>query len=151
MMSLFYKLDIIMYSHSLLGGECHQFCSDADFPAHSPLTAELHLGHPSVECCPDFHTSSSNYIMLCLSVTIRAVRGKIQAAIAETFGLDPSLMYLTKPTFFSRINSTTAKTQHDEYWHPHIDKVTHENRPAPRTSGLIAWMTFRLTVEFLYC
>lgn len=55
----------------------------------------------------------------------RNVRGRIQTAIAETFGLDPSLMYLTKPTFFSRINSTAAKTQHDEYWHPHIDKVTY--------------------------
>ncbi|XP_031164508.1 urotensin-2 receptor 2 [Sander lucioperca] len=55
----------------------------------------------------------------------RNVRGRIQAVIAETFGLDPTLMYLTKPTFFSRINSTTAKTQHDEYWHPHIDKVTY--------------------------
>lgn len=55
----------------------------------------------------------------------REVRGRIQAVIAETFGLDPKLMYLTKPTFFSRINSTTAKTQHDEYWHPHIDKVTY--------------------------
>uniref|UniRef100_A0A8C5N8H1 Urotensin-2 receptor 2 n=1 Tax=Gouania willdenowi TaxID=441366 RepID=A0A8C5N8H1_GOUWI len=47
------------------------------------------------------------------------------AVIAETFGLDPTLMYLTKPTFFSRINSTAAKTQHDEYWHPHIDKETY--------------------------
>lgn len=56
---------------------------------------------------------------------LRAVRGRIQAVIADTFGLDPKLMYLTKPTFFSRINSTTAKTQHDEYWHPHIDKVRH--------------------------
>ncbi|XP_036936815.1 urotensin-2 receptor 2 isoform X1 [Acanthopagrus latus] len=55
----------------------------------------------------------------------RDVRGRIQAVIAETFGLDPTLMYLTKPTFFSRINSTGAKTQHDEYWHPHIDKVTY--------------------------
>ncbi|CAN9508943.1 unnamed protein product [Ophioblennius macclurei] len=55
----------------------------------------------------------------------RNVRERIQAIIAETFGLDPTLMYLTKPTFFSRINSTTAKTQHDEYWHPHIDKVTY--------------------------
>lgn len=55
----------------------------------------------------------------------RDVRGRIQAVIAETFGLDASLMYLTKPTFFSRINSTAAKTQHDEYWHPHIDKVTY--------------------------
>ncbi|XP_068439172.1 2-oxoglutarate and iron-dependent oxygenase domain-containing protein 3 [Clinocottus analis] len=53
------------------------------------------------------------------------VRGRIQAVIAETFGLDPKLLYLTKPTFFSRINSTIAKTQHDEYWHPHIDKVTY--------------------------
>ncbi|XP_028263636.1 2-oxoglutarate and iron-dependent oxygenase domain-containing protein 3 [Parambassis ranga] len=55
----------------------------------------------------------------------RDVRGRIQAVIAETFGLDPALMYLTKPTFFSRINSTAAKTQHDEYWHPHVDKVTY--------------------------
>ncbi|XP_041829258.1 urotensin-2 receptor 2 [Melanotaenia boesemani] len=55
----------------------------------------------------------------------RDVRGRIQAVIAETFGLDLNLMYLTKPTFFSRINSTAAKTQHDEYWHPHIDKVTY--------------------------
>ncbi|XP_038155256.1 urotensin-2 receptor 2 isoform X1 [Cyprinodon tularosa] len=55
----------------------------------------------------------------------REVRGRIQAVIAETFGLDPTLMYLTKPTFFSRINSTEAKTQHDEYWHPHIDKETY--------------------------
>lgn len=55
----------------------------------------------------------------------RDVRGRIQTVIAETFGLDPTLMYLTKPTFFSRINSTAAKTQHDEYWHPHIDKVTY--------------------------
>ncbi|XP_028332717.1 2-oxoglutarate and iron-dependent oxygenase domain-containing protein 3-like [Gouania willdenowi] len=55
----------------------------------------------------------------------RHVRGRIQAVIAETFGLDPTLMYLTKPTFFSRINSTAAKTQHDEYWHPHIDKETY--------------------------
>ncbi|XP_054454283.1 urotensin-2 receptor 2 [Anoplopoma fimbria] len=55
----------------------------------------------------------------------RNVRGRIQAVIAETFGLDSTLMYLTKPTFFSRINSTIAKTQHDEYWHAHIDKVTY--------------------------
>ncbi|KAF7705335.1 urotensin-2 receptor 2 isoform X2 [Silurus meridionalis] len=55
----------------------------------------------------------------------REVRGRIQKAIAETFGLEPSKLYLTKPTFFSRINSTSAKTTHDEYWHPHIDKVTY--------------------------
>lgn len=55
----------------------------------------------------------------------RAVRARIQGVIAEMFGLDPSRMYLTKPTFFSRINSSAAKTTHDEYWHPHIDKVTY--------------------------
>ncbi|KAM9831770.1 2-oxoglutarate and iron-dependent oxygenase domain-containing protein 3 [Neosynchiropus ocellatus] len=55
----------------------------------------------------------------------KEVRKRIQAIIAETFGLDQNLMHLTKPTFFSRINCTTAKTQHDEYWHPHIDKVTY--------------------------
>ncbi|XP_034049948.1 urotensin-2 receptor 2 isoform X1 [Thalassophryne amazonica] len=55
----------------------------------------------------------------------RDVRGRIQAIIAESFGLDPTLMYLTKPTFFSRINSSEAKMQHDEYWHPHVDKVTY--------------------------
>ncbi|MBN3325024.1 OGFD3 protein, partial [Atractosteus spatula] len=55
----------------------------------------------------------------------RTVRQKIQEVIAQTFSLDPSRLYLTKPTFFSRINSTLAKTTHDEYWHPHIDKVTY--------------------------
>lgn len=60
--------------------------------------------------------------------SVRDVRGRIQAAIADTFALDPALMYLTKPTFFSRINSTAAQTQHDEYWHPHVDKVRLEGR-----------------------
>uniref|UniRef100_A0A9J8BQ96 2-oxoglutarate and iron dependent oxygenase domain containing 3 n=1 Tax=Cyprinus carpio carpio TaxID=630221 RepID=A0A9J8BQ96_CYPCA len=55
----------------------------------------------------------------------RDVRSRIQKIIAETFGLDSKQMYLTKPTFFSRINSTSAKTTHDEYWHPHIDKETY--------------------------
>ncbi|XP_042590786.1 2-oxoglutarate and iron-dependent oxygenase domain-containing protein 3-like [Cyprinus carpio] len=55
----------------------------------------------------------------------RDVRSRIQKAITETFGLDTKRMYLIKPTFFSRINSTSAKTTHDEYWHPHIDKETY--------------------------
>ena len=58
------------------------------------------------------------------------MRARIQAVVAETFGLDPALMFLTKPTFFSRINSTVAQTQHDEYWHPHIDKVTRAHTDA---------------------
>ncbi|XP_060127807.1 2-oxoglutarate and iron-dependent oxygenase domain-containing protein 3 isoform X2 [Zootoca vivipara] len=52
----------------------------------------------------------------------RDVRQRIQQKIALTFGISSSSMYLTKPTFFSRINNSEAKTSHDEYWHPHIDK-----------------------------
>uniref|UniRef100_A0ACB8EK90 2-oxoglutarate and iron-dependent oxygenase domain-containing protein 3 n=1 Tax=Sphaerodactylus townsendi TaxID=933632 RepID=A0ACB8EK90_9SAUR len=53
------------------------------------------------------------------------LRQRIQQKIALTFGISSASMYLTKPTFFSRINSSEAKTTHDEYWHPHIDKVTY--------------------------
>ncbi|XP_078510777.1 2-oxoglutarate and iron-dependent oxygenase domain-containing protein 3 isoform X2 [Lissotriton helveticus] len=55
----------------------------------------------------------------------RDIRQRIQLAIATSFGISSSNLYLTKPTFFSRMNSTAAKTTHDEYWHPHIDKVTY--------------------------
>ncbi|XP_014457286.2 2-oxoglutarate and iron-dependent oxygenase domain-containing protein 3 isoform X1 [Alligator mississippiensis] len=55
----------------------------------------------------------------------RDIRQRIQHRIAQAFGISSSSMYLTKPTFFSRINNTEAKTAHDEYWHPHIDKVAY--------------------------
>lgn len=55
----------------------------------------------------------------------RDIRQKVQLTIAEAFGISASLLYLTKPTFFSRINSTEARTAHDEYWHAHVDKVTY--------------------------
>ncbi|XP_012511900.1 PREDICTED: 2-oxoglutarate and iron-dependent oxygenase domain-containing protein 3 [Propithecus coquereli] len=55
----------------------------------------------------------------------RDVRQKVQLTIAEAFGISPSSLHLTKPTFFSRINSTAARTAHDEYWHAHVDKVTY--------------------------
>lgn len=51
------------------------------------------------------------------------VRSKIQSSIAENFGLDYNSIYLTSPTFFSKLTNVPAKTIHDEYWHPHIDKV----------------------------
>lgn len=54
----------------------------------------------------------------------RVVKTKIQSAIAHHFGVDASSIYLTNPTFFSRITSAPAKTPHDEYWHPHVDKVS---------------------------
>ncbi|XP_053308863.1 2-oxoglutarate and iron-dependent oxygenase domain-containing protein 3 [Spea bombifrons] len=55
----------------------------------------------------------------------REVRLRIQEEIARTFGINATSLYLTKPTFFSRMNSSEAKTAHDEYWHPHVDKVTY--------------------------
>ncbi|PNJ87440.1 OGFOD3 isoform 6, partial [Pongo abelii] len=55
----------------------------------------------------------------------REVRQKVQLTIAEAFGIRASSLHLTKPTFFSRINSTEARTAHDEYWHAHVDKVTY--------------------------
>ncbi|NXS71720.1 OGFD3 protein, partial [Pandion haliaetus] len=45
----------------------------------------------------------------------RDVRQRIQQRIARAFGISSASMYLTKPTFFSRINNTEAKTTHDEY------------------------------------
>lgn len=71
----------------------------------------------------------STFSVLCC-VLCSDVRRRIQEKIAQTFGISSSAMYLTKPTFFSRINSTEAKTTHDEYWHPHIDKV----------SGRLGWV-----------
>jgi len=53
------------------------------------------------------------------------VKDRIQEAIASTFKIDKSRLFLTKPTFFSRLTNRTAVTSHDEYWHPHIDKVTY--------------------------
>lgn len=57
----------------------------------------------------------------------KAVRIKIQHTIAHHFGLDPDSLYLTHPTFFSRMTNAPAKTIHDEYWHPHIDKETYKS------------------------
>ncbi|XP_055849465.1 2-oxoglutarate and iron-dependent oxygenase domain-containing protein 3-like [Episyrphus balteatus] len=60
-------------------------------------------------------------------VTYRLVKSKIKTAIAQRFGIDVDSLYLTHPTFFSRITNETAKTIHDEYWHPHVDKETYES------------------------
>ncbi|KAJ8688224.1 hypothetical protein QAD02_024019 [Eretmocerus hayati] len=57
----------------------------------------------------------------------RVVKTKIQHAVAHHFGVDANKIYLTKPTFFSRLTSVPAKTIHDEYWHPHVDKETYES------------------------
>ncbi|XP_055902796.1 2-oxoglutarate and iron-dependent oxygenase domain-containing protein 3-like [Eupeodes corollae] len=60
-------------------------------------------------------------------ITYRMVKSKIKAAIAQRFDIDADSLHLTHPTFFSRITNATAKTMHDEYWHPHVDKETYES------------------------
>lgn len=53
----------------------------------------------------------------------KIVKSKIQHAIAETFSIDFTSLHLTHPTFFSKLTNLEPKTEHDEYWHVHIDKV----------------------------
>lgn len=50
--------------------------------------------------------------------------------VTQAFGISASLLHLTKPTFFLRINTTKSHTAYDEYWHAHADKVS------PRTCSL---------------
>ena len=53
------------------------------------------------------------------------VKAKIKAYIAEHFEIEANNLYLTHPTFFSRLEDKEAKTMHDEYWHIHTDKETY--------------------------
>lgn len=53
------------------------------------------------------------------------VRKKIQEAVAFSFDIKSDKLYLTKPTFFSRLTAADPATPHDEYWHSHVDKVTY--------------------------
>ncbi|KAK7047964.1 2-oxoglutarate and iron-dependent oxygenase domain-containing protein 3 [Halocaridina rubra] len=55
------------------------------------------------------------------------VKDKIHAAIANQFGINKKDLFLTYPTFFSRITAAPPQTIHDEYWHPHVDKETYES------------------------
>ena len=56
----------------------------------------------------------------------KSSKAKVKAAICEHFGLgDCDALYLSHPTFFSRITAAPAKTLHDEYWHLHVDKETY--------------------------
>lgn len=46
-------------------------------------------------------------------------------AIATQFRVPYNKLYLTRPTFFSKMTKKPAKTLHDEYWHVHVDKETY--------------------------
>ena len=49
-------------------------------------------------------------------------KNKVRDLVQEHFGV--SQLYLTHPTFFSKLDSKPASSVHDEYWHLHIDKVS---------------------------
>lgn len=53
----------------------------------------------------------------------KLVKEKIKNQIAQIFKIDAETLYLTHPTFFSKLNNKPPKTEHDQYWHLHIDKV----------------------------
>lgn len=55
----------------------------------------------------------------------KSVKEKVRSAVAEHFGLQRESLFLTHPTFFSRIDAKPARTAHDEYWHLHVDKTTY--------------------------
>ncbi|XP_076458088.1 2-oxoglutarate and iron-dependent oxygenase domain-containing protein 3-like [Babylonia areolata] len=55
----------------------------------------------------------------------RKVKDHIHRAIAEEFEIPVGKLFLTKPTFFSRMDTTPPHTIHDEYWHKHVDKETY--------------------------
>lgn len=57
----------------------------------------------------------------------KIVKAKIQHAISETFQVGTNKLYLTHPTFFSRLTNLDPKTVHDEYWHVHVDKDVYES------------------------
>jgi len=53
------------------------------------------------------------------------IKDIILNTISKEFDVPKNLLHLTKPTFFSRLNNKPPVTDHDEYWHPHIDRVTY--------------------------
>ncbi|KAL1517281.1 hypothetical protein ABEB36_001066 [Hypothenemus hampei] len=74
-----------------------------------------------------YKSGKDNFITPTDLLVYRTVRERIQAAIAETFGLDGTKLYLTYPTFFSKLTNKEPAHVHDEYWHVHVDKFTYES------------------------
>ena len=79
--------------------------------SHGDNFINLYKSHPDLFTARDFET-------------YRTVKNRVKAAVAEHFNLDNNHLYLSHPTFFSELTSVPAVTVHDEYWHPHIDKVS---------------------------
>lgn len=55
----------------------------------------------------------------------KTVKDRVKAAVAEHFNLDNNKLFLSYPTFFSELTAVPPVTEHDEYWHPHVDKETY--------------------------
>lgn len=56
----------------------------------------------------------------------RVIKEKIRFTISNFFMVDPDKIYLTFPTFFSKLENKEPANIHDEYWHKHVDKETYE-------------------------
>ncbi|KAJ3327140.1 2-oxoglutarate and iron-dependent oxygenase domain-containing protein 3 [Blyttiomyces sp. JEL0837] len=56
--------------------------------------------------------------------TLISIYHKIYSKIVTVFNVSKpkGSLRLSKPSFFSRIDSNPPKTPHDEYWHTHIDR-----------------------------
>lgn len=80
--------------------------------SHGEQFINLYKTHPNLFTVKDFQL-------------YRSVKDKVKQAVAEHFNLDNSRLYLSHPTFFSELTAVPAVTEHDEYWHPHIDKETY--------------------------
>jgi hypothetical protein len=72
--------------------------------------------------------NSQKFITTADLTIYKVVKNKIQHAIAENFGIDSDSLYLTHPTFFSKLSNLEPKTPHDEYWNIHVDKVKKQKR-----------------------
>ncbi|XP_039285492.1 2-oxoglutarate and iron-dependent oxygenase domain-containing protein 3 [Nilaparvata lugens] len=90
-------------------------------------TDHVNLQRVDVPCSEKYRTEIEAFPALSNFKIYKQVRGKIQSAIAQHFGIDEKVLHLTHPTFFSRLTSIPPSTPHDEYWHPHVDKETYES------------------------
>ena len=60
----------------------------------------------------------------------RTVFERARAEVARVFGLDDGALFFTAPTFVTRIKGSAdyvPEEIHDEYWHPHVDKLNTEH------------------------
>lgn len=79
-----------------------------------------------------------------MATCYRQVKNKIHGAIAREFGIPVDKLYLTSPTFFSKMTPRPAQTIHDEYWHVHVDKVLHVHAHPP-VIGCVLLLSTRCT------